>query len=108
MALIYLILVAIHPVPAPANITTEEERKRVLGALKLVKRELPEAVLSIDTFRAEIAMEAVLECGAGIINDVSGGEADAQMFHVVEKLQVPYIHDAYAGSSGNNADGSCL
>jgi len=77
--------------PGAKNITTEEERKRVLGALRLVKRELPEAVLSIDTFRAEIAMEAVLECGAGIINDVSGGEADAQMFNVVEKLQVPYI-----------------
>ena len=77
--------------PGAKNISIEEERKRVLGALKLVKRELPEAVLSIDTFRAEIAMEAVLECGAGIINDVSGGEADAQMFNVVEKLQVPYI-----------------
>jgi dihydropteroate synthase len=77
--------------PGAKNITPEEERKRVLGALRLVNRELPEAVLSIDTFRAEIAMEAVLECGAGIINDVSGGEADARMFNVVEKLQVPYI-----------------
>ena len=77
--------------PGAENITTEEERKRVLGALRLVNREFPEAVLSIDTFRAEIAMEAVLECGAGMINDVSGGEADSQMFNVVEKLQVPYI-----------------
>ena len=77
--------------PGAKNITPEEEKKRVLGALRLVNRELPEAVLSIDTFRAEIAMEAVLECGAGIINDVSGGEADARMFNVVKKLQVPYI-----------------
>ena len=77
--------------PGAKNITAEEERKRVLGALRLVKRELPEAVLSIDTFRSEIAMEAVSECGAAIINDVSGGEADARMFNVVVKLQVPYI-----------------
>jgi len=77
--------------PGAKNITPEEERKRVLGALRLVNREFPEAVLSIDTFRSEIAMEAVLECGAGIINDVSGGEADGQMFNVVGKLQVPYI-----------------
>ena len=91
MELIYWILVAFHPVPAQKISPPEEERKRVLGALRLVKREFPEAMLSIDTFRAEIAMEAVLECGAGIINDISGGEADAQMFNVVEKLQVPYI-----------------
>jgi dihydropteroate synthase len=77
--------------PGAKNITPEEERKRVLGALRLVNREFPEAVLSIDTFRSEIAMEAVLECGAGIINDVSGGEADGKMFNVVGKLQVPYI-----------------
>jgi len=77
--------------PGAINIIPEEEKKRVLGALKLISRELPEAVLSIDTFRADIAMEAVMECGAGIINDISGGEADSQMFNVVEKLRVPYI-----------------
>jgi len=77
--------------PGAANITPEEEKSRVLGALKLISRELPEVVLSIDTFRADIAKEAVLECGAGIINDISGGEADPQMFSVIKELQVPYI-----------------
>jgi len=77
--------------PGAQNITPGEERKRVLGALKLVSRELPDAVLSIDTFRAEIAMEAVLEFGAGIINDITGGDADTQMFDVIKKLQVPYV-----------------
>jgi len=77
--------------PGAANITPEEEKSRVLGALKLISRELPEVVLSIDTFRADIAKEAVLECGAGIINDISGGEADSQMFNVIKELQVPYI-----------------
>lgn len=77
--------------PGAENISPEEERTRVINAIKIINRELPEAVISIDTFRSEIAMEAVLEYGTGIINDISGGEADKKMFHVVEKLQVPYI-----------------
>ena len=77
--------------PGAANITPDEERSRVINAVKIVSREFPDTVISIDTFRSEIAMEAVLEGGAGIINDISGGEADKKMFHVVEKMQVPYI-----------------
>ena len=77
--------------PGAANVTPDEERSRVINAMKLVSREFPDAVISIDTFRSEIAVEAVLEGGAGIINDISGGEVDKNMFHVVEKLQVPYI-----------------
>lgn len=77
--------------PGAKEITVEEERTRVLKAVKLISRELPEAIISIDTFRAEIAREAVLECGAHIINDISGGEADNKMFSIVENLNVPYI-----------------
>ncbi|HSN49801.1 MAG TPA: dihydropteroate synthase [Bacteroidales bacterium] len=77
--------------PGATNITTDEERSRVIIAVKIVSREFPDTVVSIDTFRSEIAMEAVLECGAAMINDISGGEADKKMFNVVEKLQVPYI-----------------
>jgi dihydropteroate synthase len=77
--------------PGAADITKEEEGGRVLKAIKLISRELPKAIISVDTFRANIAMEAVAECGARMINDISGGEADADMFSVVEKLNVPYI-----------------
>lgn len=77
--------------PGAEEIRQEEERIRVIGALKIISREFPEAVISIDTFRSGIAAEAVLEYGAGMINDISGGEADGKMFHIVEKLQVPYI-----------------
>jgi dihydropteroate synthase len=77
--------------PGAAAITPDEERSRVINAVKIVNHEFPDAVISIDTFRSDIAMEAVLECGAGIINDISGGEADKKMFQVVEKIQVPYI-----------------
>lgn len=77
--------------PGATDVTQKEERKRVIRAIKLVNRELPEVVISIDTFRADIAREAVMDCGARMINDISGGDADSEMFSVVEKLNVPYI-----------------
>jgi dihydropteroate synthase len=77
--------------PGAKDITIEEERSRVLKAIKLINRELPEAIISVDTFRADIAKEAVNECGAHMINDISGGDADNKMFLTVEKLNVPYI-----------------
>ena len=77
--------------PGSDDIPVEEEKSRVLKAIKLISRELPEAVISVDTFRADVALEAVNECGACMINDISGGEADKNMFPVVETLNVPYI-----------------
>jgi dihydropteroate synthase len=77
--------------PGAADISYEEERKRVIRVIKLINRELPKAIISIDTFRAEIAREAINDSGAQIINDISGGDADDRMFSVVEKLNVPYI-----------------
>jgi len=77
--------------PGAEDITYEEESRRVLKSLKLIAAELPSAILSVDTFRSDVASEAVLGCGAHIINDISGGEADSNMFSVVEKLNVPYI-----------------
>jgi dihydropteroate synthase len=77
--------------PGARDITPEEESNRVLKAIKLISRELPEAIISVDTFRADIAREAVVGCGAHIINDISGGDGDIKMFSVVEQLNVPYI-----------------
>ena len=77
--------------PGAIDISKDEESDRVLKAIKLIAAELPEAIISVDTFRADIAREAVTECGAHIVNDISGGEADSDMFPVVEKLNVPYI-----------------
>jgi dihydropteroate synthase len=77
--------------PGAKEITIEEESTRVLKAIKLINREFPEAIISVDTFRADIAREAVVECGALIINDISGGESDSEMFLTVEKLNVPYV-----------------
>jgi dihydropteroate synthase len=77
--------------PGAANISSEEESNRVLKAIKMISRELPDVIISIDTFRADVAREAITGCGAHIINDISGGEGDGEMFSVVGKLNVPYI-----------------
>ncbi|MGQ9621311.1 MAG: dihydropteroate synthase [Bacteroidales bacterium] len=77
--------------PGAEDISEEEEKSRVLDAIKLIAGKFPEAVVSVDTFRASVAYEAVNNCGAHIINDISGGEADKEMFSTVAKLNVPYI-----------------
>jgi dihydropteroate synthase len=77
--------------PGAEDIPVKEERSRVLKAIRAVSRELPHMVLSVDTFRAEIASEAVTGCGAHMINDITGGEGDDGMFPVVGKLNVPYV-----------------
>jgi dihydropteroate synthase len=75
---------------APA-VSPEAEESRVLNAIRLISNKIPEAVISIDTFRSGIAYKAIKDCGACIINDISGGEADKDMFSVVQQLNVPYI-----------------
>jgi dihydropteroate synthase len=77
--------------PGAKVIDAEEERRRVIGALKLIRGEFSDIVISVDTFRSEIALEAVLDAGADIINDISGGDADNEMFNAVVRLNVPYI-----------------
>lgn len=77
--------------PGAADVPAEEEESRVLNAIRIIRREFPDAILSIDTFRSEIAYEAVADLGVHIINDISGGEADPEMFGMVTALNVPYI-----------------
>lgn len=86
--------------PGAADVSPDEERKRVMNAVRQVSRELPEVIISIDTFRSEIAREAVLEYGAGMINDISGGDADPAMFSTVGKLKVPYVMMHMQGTPG--------
>jgi len=77
--------------PGAEEISPDEEKRRVLPAVRLISENFPEAIISVDTYRSEIAGEAVASCGAHIINDISGGELDPQMFGVVRELNVPYI-----------------
>ena len=77
--------------PGAADVSAEEEWERLANALQVVRREVPEAILSVDTFRAEIARRCVETFGVSIVNDISGGDADAQMFDTVAELRVPYV-----------------
>ena len=76
--------------PGSEPVDADTELMRLLGAIAIVRREWPDAIISIDTFRAAVARRCV-EAGADIINDISGGTMDADMFDTVADLRVPYI-----------------
>ncbi|NBB22118.1 dihydropteroate synthase [Runella sp. CRIBMP] len=76
--------------PGADAVSEEEERKRILPVVEMLRKNFPNAILSIDTFRASVARQAV-EAGAHIINDIAGGNLDPQMFETVAALNVPYI-----------------
>ena len=76
--------------PGSELLTEEEELNRVLGAVTALHQQLPQAVISIDTFYAGVAAAAVA-AGASVVNDISGGEMDPAMLSTVGRLQVPYI-----------------
>lgn len=77
--------------PGLAPVSEEEEMHRLGMALAAIRKVAPEAIVSVDTFRASIAERCVRDFGVQIINDVSGGEADERMFATVADLQVPYV-----------------
>ena len=76
--------------PNAEEISINEETDRVLRAIEIILKNFPEALISVDTFRSEIAKVAV-ENGAAMINDVSGGTLDTEMYKTVARLKVPYI-----------------
>ena len=77
--------------PDAAEVSEEEEMARLEMALRIITRNYPDAILSVDTFRSAIARRCVEEFGVAIINDISGGELDTDMFPTIAKLKVPYI-----------------
>jgi dihydropteroate synthase len=76
--------------PGAEDISVQEETDRLLPVVEAIAAKFSDAVLSIDTFRASVA-EAAIKAGAHIINDISGGQLDADMFATAGRLQVPYI-----------------
>ena len=77
--------------PGAADVSPEEEMARLRRGLEVIRRVHPEAVVSVDTFRASVARQCVEEYGVALINDISGGEMDAEMFPTVAALGVPYV-----------------
>jgi len=76
--------------PGTAPVSEEEELKRIVPVINLLLKNFPEIIISIDTFRSKVAIETI-GSGAAIINDISGGKIDDNMFATVANLQVPYI-----------------
>ena len=76
--------------PGAKHISEEEELARIVPVVELLLKNFPEIILSIDTFRSKVAEETV-NSGAAIINDISGGKLDDNMFATIGKLRVPYI-----------------
>ena len=89
--------------PGADLLSTQEELNRVLPVIKAIRSLYPDLLISIDTFRADVAREAV-SIGANIINDVYGGKYDEQMFDTVAELQVPYILMHSRGDANNMQD----
>jgi dihydropteroate synthase len=76
--------------PNAKHISSNEEWQRLENTIRIINKEFPNAILSVDTFRSEIAKQAV-DSGAHIINDISAGELDNKMFDTVADLNIPYI-----------------
>ena len=84
--------------PGAELISFEEEKKRILPVINAIVQEFPNAILSIDTFRSEIAKITINE-GASVINDISGGDMDEKMFQTIASLKCPYILMHMRGNS---------
>lgn len=77
--------------PSAKNISLEEEMERLRYGLRIINDTIPNAVLSVDTFRADAARMCVEEYGVAMINDIASGEMDENMFETIAHLGVPYI-----------------
>ena len=77
--------------PGCDDVSPDEEKRRLAIGFEAIHRICPDMIVSVDTFRAEVARWSVEECGAHIINDISGGEMDDNMYDTVARLQVPYV-----------------
>lgn len=82
---------AVSTRPGAMEVSAEAEIERLLPAVKAIRKRFPDAVLSIDSYRSEVIFRIAGETGDCIVNDISGGTMDAQMFETVAKLRLPYI-----------------
>ncbi len=87
--------------PNAIPVTTEEESTRLRRGLEIIRKTTSDVIVSVDTFRADVAAMCVEEYNAAIINDISGGQMDKQMFNTVARLNVPYIMMHMKGTPQN-------
>ncbi|MDA9257511.1 dihydropteroate synthase [Flavobacteriaceae bacterium] len=86
--------------PGATSITVEEEEKRVIPIIKLIYKTFKESIISVDTFRSEIS-EKSINAGASIINDISGGDLDNNIYKIAGKYKTPYIIMHMRGNPSN-------
>jgi len=86
--------------PGATSITIEEEEKRVIPIIKLIYKTFKESIISVDTFRSEIS-EKSINAGASIINDISGGDLDNNIYKIAGKYKTPYIIMHMRGNPSN-------
>lgn len=89
--------------PGASPVKLEQEIKRVVPVIELIKNKFSDTIISVDTFRSEVAKKAV-GSGASIVNDISAGELDSNMFKCVAQLNVPYILMHMKGNPQNMQD----
>ena len=77
--------------PGADQVSAEEEMSRMRMGLELIRKHRPDAIVSVDTYRADVAKMCVEEYGAAIINDISAGQMDKDMFTTIARLGIPYI-----------------
>ena len=77
--------------PGSEQVDARGEMQRLDWALGIIRRVSPDVILSVDTYRADVARRCVMEWGTDIINDISGGTIDEDMFSTIADLQVPYV-----------------
>ncbi len=86
--------------PGANEVNIDDEIGRVIPAIELIKNKFGDAIISVDTFRSKVAKKAI-NAGASIINDISSGDLDSEMFNCVAKLKVPYIMMHMKGTPNN-------
>ncbi len=86
--------------PGANEVNIDDEIDRVIPVIELIKNKFGDTIISIDTFRSKVAKKAI-NAGASIINDISSGDLDPEMFNCVAKLKVPYIMMHMKGSPNN-------
>ena len=77
--------------PGAAGVPVAEEMERLRKGLHILRREVPDAIVSVDTFRADVAQMCISEFGVSMINDISGGDLDERMFETISRARIPYI-----------------
>jgi len=92
---------AVSTRPGAAEIDEKQELARLLPALKIINKYFPQALISVDTYRAKVAEIAILEYGTAIINDITAGNGDDLMFKTIAQLNVPYVMMHISGNPQN-------